>query len=540
MRSTTGGQHNFAEVPRADIQRSSFDRSCGHKTTFDAGYLVPIFCDEALPGDTMSLKMAAFARFATPLKPILDNVKFDVHFWSVPNRLLWVNWKKFNGEQNNPGDSTEYTIPQCLSIAGCPEGGISDHMGIPPSIPMTSVSAFWHRAYGCIWNEWYRDENLIASGAFPTDDGPDIEDFYILQRRGKRHDYFTSALPWPQKGPAVTIPFTENARVISDTSTLGGDGIPHFEIGTTRVDATLASINAQASAEWDKLGVGNSDARWTTDDGGSWTGLEADLSAVTATTINIIRQAFQIQRLYERDARGGSRYTEILKSHFGVTSPDSRQQRPEFLGGGTFDMNIIPVPKTTGHDSDPVPQGNLAGFGTGSGNGIGFTKSFTEHCTIIGIVSARADLNYQQGIDRMWSRKSRWDFFWPALAHLGEQSILNQEIYYQGPAVVNGDGDPVDLDVFGYQERYGEMRYKPSLVTGKFRSSDPQSLDYWHLAQEFGSLPTLGGTFIEEAPPIDRVIAVPGEPHFLLDTFFKFKHTRPMPTYGVPGQMDHF
>lgn len=538
MKSTTAGQHSFSQIPSANIQRSKFNRSCGLKTTFDAGLLTPIFVEEALPGDTMALKMSAFARFATPIKPILDNMTFDVHFWSVPNRLVWTNWQRFNGEQNNPGDSTEFEIPQVSTPTGFPSDSIYDYMGIPPLVANLSVSALPLRAYNLIWNEWYRAEDIQDSVAKLTNDGPDLlpNTTYKLLRRGKRHDYFSSALPSPQKGPAVTIPFSSNAPVISDSVAPGpldvpGTGVPHFLIGGN-VNTELRSITSQAQAEWAQLGT-SADAKWSVTEG---TGLQADLQSVIATSINQIRQAFQIQKLYERDSRGGTRYTEILRSHFGVVSPDARLQRPEFLGGGQFNLNVVPVPMTQASESPtPTPetsQGNLAGFGTGSATGIGFTKSFVEHCTVIGLISARADLNYQQGLNRMWSRLTRWDFYWPALQAIGEQAILNKEIYAQG--------DANDDLVFGYIPRYDEYRYKPSMTTSKMRSTHPLSLDVWHLAQEFSSLPTLSPTFIEENPPVGRVIAVPTEPHFMLDAFFQFNHARPLPTYGVPGLVDHF
>ena len=539
LKSVTAGQHSFANIPSADIQRSAFDRSCGLKTTFDSGWLIPIFVDEALPGDTMNLKMSTFARLATPLHPIMDNIYMDFHFFSVPNRLLWDNWQKFCGEQAIPGDTTDYLIPQIAST-GIAEGTLSDYLGLPVGTQTITYNALHHRAYSLIYNEWFRDENLSLPELKKTGDGPDVPAAYNLRRRGKRHDYFTSCLPWPQKGPSVELPLGTTAPLIFGTpvDVIGsGDSKPEFQFGAFGPFGLEGEANENIQALGSGIG-GDSDMAW--DDPklvADNTSLElgvADLSTATAATINALRQAFQIQRLYERDARGGTRYTEILRSHFGVVSPDQRLQRPEYLGGGTTTVGIQTVPQTSETDAN-TPQGNLAGYGTQSSNGIGFNKSFVEHCVILGIASVRADLNYQQGLDRMFSRQTRWDYFWPALSHLGEMSVLNKEIYSQGTA-----GGTDDDDVFGYQERWAEYRYKPSKITGQMRSNFAQSLDTWHLAQDFASLPTLGSTFINETPPIARVIAVPSEPEFLFDAYFSYHCVRPMPTYSVPGMIDHF
>ncbi|WNK12441.1 MAG: major capsid protein [Microvirus sp.] len=509
--------HQFAQVPKADIPRSSFDRSHGHKTTFDAGYLIPIFVDEALPGDTFKVSMTSLARLATPIFPIMDNMFMDVHFFAVPNRLVWNNWQRFNGEQPDPGDTTDFTIPQMVSPAttGYAVGSLSDYMGIPTGVPGLTHSALWHRAYHLCWNEWYRDQNLQAAKVVPKTDGPDLPADYALLRRGKRHDYFTGCLPWPQKGPAVDIPLGTSALVtVTNVQSYPG-GVPQ---GSLSMNSGTPEIRSQTMAP----ATGSIQL----------TGL-ADLATATSATINSLRQAFQVQKLFERDARGGTRYTEIVRSHFGVTSPDARLQRPEYLGGGSVPVNISPVPQTspTGTYAS-TPQGNLAAIGTAVGQ-AGFAHSFTEHCLIIGLISVRADYTYQQGLNRMWSRKSRFDFYWPALSHIGEQAVLRKEIY--------ATGSPVSDDVvFGYQERFAEYRYKPSIITGKMRSSDPQSLDAWHLAQDFATAPVLDAAFIEENPPVDRVIAVPTEPQFIFDSFFQMKCSRPMPVYGVPGLIDHF
>ena len=570
--------NRFSQIPNSPIQRSVFDRSHDYKTTMDAGYLIPFFVDEVLPGDTFKLRVNAFVRMNTLIAPFMDNVFMDTFFFFVPTRLVWDNWQRFCGEQKNPGDSTDFLIPSLSGTNTFENGTIFDYMGLPTSVALdpanTPINALPFRAYNLIYNEWFRDENLIDSIAVPTNDGPDPVSNYTLRKRAKRHDYFTSALPWPQKGPSVDVGLTGNAPIVgfgddsrwsfSSNNTYSGDqavfGNPvdisdnvGLQVFTNREQFSTSVMvpimqETNQSGRW--ANIGNQDQssgydiqphRAIRGDGfylpngilknSSGETPYADLSDVSAITINDLRQAFQIQKFYEKWARGGSRYTETLRVMFNVISPDARLQRPEYLGGTHSRVNVVPTAQTSSTDS-VSPQSNLSAFGVLGDSAHGFNKSFVEHGYVIGLCCLRADITYQQGLNRMWSRRQLFDFYWPTLAHLGEQVVYNKEIYAQGTADDNG--------VFGYQERYAEYRYKPSMITGKLRSTDAQSLDIWHLAQKFDSLPKLNQDFIEENPPIARVVAVQNEPQFFADFWFDLKTSRPMPVYSVPGLVDHF
>lgn len=548
-------QHLFSQIPSTQIPRSVFDRSHGYKTTFNSGFLVPFYVDEVLPGDSFKLTATLFARLATPIVPFMDNLYLETFFFFVPNRLVWDNWQKFNGEQKNPTDSTDFLIPT-VSGTNVPNQTLWDYFGLPTNVNKAlKVNALPFRAYNLIFNEWFRDENLQESLKVPTGDGPDNLSDYDVVRRGKRHDYFTSCLPWPQKGPGVEISIGGSANVSGSLTSWPGS-ISYNMTATEGATVNPPTVSLNLFPETMTSGTGNSTSASfsqsaflgtnfsvhtsranvsVTATRGDVSGFgfsgKADLSSAVPISINDLRQAFQIQKLYERDARGGTRYTEILRSHFGVISPDARLQRPEYLGGSSARISINPVQQTSA-TNETTPQGNLAAYGVVSDSFHGFSKSFVEHGYVFGFVNVRADLTYQQGLNRMWSRQGRFDFYWPVLAHLGEQAVLNKEIYAQGTA----DDDKV----FGYQERYAEYRYYPGQITGKFRSTDPQPLDSWHLAQKFSSLPTLSSQFIQDNPPVDRVVAVTSEPQFLFDSYIRLKCARPMPVYSVPGLVDHF
>lgn len=570
--------HRFSDAPAMYMKRTKFDRSHVYKTTFDSGKLIPVFVDEVLPGDTTRMSVNYFARLATPIKPIMDNIYLDWFFFFVPNRLVWEHWQNFCFEQEDPEDDIDYVIPSVSATGNSGNayiGSLWDYFGLPVNTSgnLSGISALPFRGVYLIWNEWFRDENLQKSVKIQKGDtnevlnsarsseqpswvfssGTAIVPGLACPPRGKRHDYFTSALPWTQKGPGVSIGLAGTADIVDPSPGTGYCLVSNTDqlaavsaysrsggSGGYRITSGSGSISFNRGPEPDYSVVGafasnsKSDVTVVAHPTSHFLAADSyvDLDSSSIFTINSLRTAFQMQKFYERLARGGSRYTEVLRSFFGVVSPDARLQRPEFLGSFTKMVNVNPIAQTSATD-DTSPQGNLSAYGVTAAKFHGFTKSFVEHGYIFGFVCARADLTYQQGINKMWLRSTVYDFYWPTFAHLGEQAIELREIYAQG--------SEADTTVFGYQERYAEYRYKPSQITGKFRSSVTNgTLDKWHLSQFFKSAPTLNEEFIVENPPIERIIAVPSEPEFLLDVGFRYTTVRPMPMFGTPGLVDHF
>ena len=563
----------FAQAPQVDIQRSTFDRSSGHKTTFNAGKLVPIYVDEVLPGDTFEMKTSAIIRGSTPIFPVMDNANLDIYFFFVPNRLVWDHWKEFNGENTTSKweQTVEYSIPQMapplstgtIPTAGWEKGTLADYMGIPTGVgpgasqtnPEYTVNHLPFRAYCLIWNEWFRDQNLqdpvlIDTGdsqtngrhLIPEGNSITFENQAALQGANllpvnKYFDYFTGALPEPQKGPDVLLPLGNTAPVITMTTDITGvtGSSPSLRFTSNN------PINSQANLVVTPTGTGKGTLNHTTANTDVINGnlipanLYANLAEATSATINELRLAFQLQKLYERDARGGTRYIEIIKSHFGVTSPDARLQRPEYLGGERIPINIDQVIQTSGTMEGTTPQGNTAAYSLTGNQGSYFKHSFVEHGYVLGLACVRTEHTYQQGLEKIWNRKNRFDFYWPALANIGEQAILNKEIYLQ-------DSKAMNEEAFGYQEAWAEYRYKPSRVSSAFRSNVTGSLDAWHYADYYEELPKLSAEWIQETyKNVDRTLAVQStlEDQYIADFWFKCKCTRPMPIYSIPGLIDH-
>jgi len=531
--------NQFTNVTADRKPRSLFKRDFTLRTTFNQNVIVPLMVDEVLPGDDISLRMHSLIRLSTPIKPIMDNLYLDTFGFFVPNRLVWDNWEKFQGQQTNPGDSVAYTIPKLnpatapINTTGFLSQTIYDYLGLPILVTgLDNISALYNRAYELIWNEWFRDENLQNSITLVTGDGPDAANAYQLRLRNKRKDYFTSALPWPQKGTAVSIPLgtgsVSNRSIVLDNSTTNANIMRNPATGGLAGQNNFMSIDTASSPTAGPTSAAT--AKVMLDPNGR---LQLDPNAsvsFSAVTINAFRQAALYQQILELDARGGTRYVESLYSRFGVVSPDFRLQRPELIGQGSSRFNVFPVPQTAPTTAGDTPQGNLAAFGTHYNNGEhGCRYTATEHGMIFFLANVRADLTYQQGIPKMFSRRTRLDFYEPQLNGLGEQAVLNKEIFAAGTAT--------DELAFGYQERFAEYRWRNSLITGKFRSTDPQSLDIWHLSQEFASLPPLNASFMLENIPMDRVLAVgtDTEPAFIMDANFAYNHVRVMPMRSNPG-----
>lgn len=532
-----GGRKNqsqFSQYPTANVSRSVFDRSHTVKDTFNADLLTPCYVDEVLPGDTINLKLITFMRLATQKVPFLDNLYVKFYFFFVPNRLVWENWERFMGAQDDPDSSTDYEVPFVLppSEGGFDVGSLFDHFGVPTEVPNFAMMSLPLRGYIKIWNDWFRDQNLQDSYVMPFGDGPDGWNLFPVQLLplNKKHDYFTSAFKEPQKGAAIQIPLADEAPITgigkyNQTYTAGP--IAAYETGESVVGSYDSYISINPAVN-DQIGLIEEDPN-----NPGFPNIRADTTELGGT-IEQLRQAFQIQALLEANMRGGTRYVEIILAHFNVVSPDFRLQRSEYLGGGSTRINVHPVAQTS-PTSGSNAQAQLASFATQSsaGENIGFTKSFVEHGYVIGLMAAAADITYQQGLNKLWSRKTKYDYFWPKLQQLGEQAILNREIFASGDA-------GVDETVWGYQERYAEYRFKPSEIRGQFRSTYAQSLDVWHLAEEFNTLPPLNDEFIQSSTPMARVKTITDAPDFLADMWFDITHVRPVMARPIPASLGRF
>lgn len=534
--------HRFSNVPEANIQRSRINRSFTYKTTCSEGYLIPFYNDIMYPGDTFIGRATIFGRMATPVFPIMDNLFVDTFYFGVPWRLVWDKFQEFMGEVNRSGEITTYEIPHRTVTTAYTPNSLEDYFGLPTKVTGYSHSILPLRAYALIYNDWFRSDYLqdpigIEFGDYNEDSVNNYDDKYVLMRRGKRFDYYTSCLPFPQAGPGVDITLVGDAPVVGNGNSInfttnlndnfalqittrgGSESVPNLRFVGGRGNMALPSADpspiAQSVSNYPIVGLSKSGS-----------GLIADLSEVTAITINTLREAFAMQQFLERLAVGGNRYTEIVYSMFGVKSPDARLQRPEFLGHGQARININPVEQTA-QSSDSSPQGNLAAYAVFRNEHHAFSYSATEHMIILGLLSIRADLTYQQPLWKQWSYKSREELYWPQFSHLGEQAVYTREIDCRGTES--------DSTVFGYQERYGECRYYPSLITGLFKSNTDSGLDRWHLSQDFEKAPVLNSDFMVDDPPVSRIVAVPSEPHFYIDIYMDLQCIRPMPIYSAPG-----
>lgn len=534
--------HNFAMNPRVQVQRSSFPIRQRNMVPFSASYLVPIFLEEVHPGDLFNVKMSCACRTQTPIVPVMDNWKMDVFFFYDANRNLWENWEKFMGAQDNPGDSISFLIPQVVSPAsGWANSTIWDYFGLPGVNQVAggmtiSVSALPGRMYNRVWNQWFRDQNLQNSLSEQTGNGPDSQALYALSERGKRFDYFTQALPSPQKGTAPVIPLGTTAPIVSTGVSLALDNPAFTRTGTGLLLTTGTNVPTWSNSTAAASGAANFGAAGTT-----ITSMQVNLTAAAGAQLNVIRTAVATQQLLERDARGGTRYNETIFAHWGVRTLDFRLDRPEYIGGGTVPVEMTAIPQTsaTGLTGGTTPAGNLAATGYLQGN-AGFSYAATEHGFIMGLACVTADLTYSQGIRKFWTRQTRYDYPFPEFAHLGEQAILNKEIYAVGSATGGMGAADQDMQVFGYVPRYDECRHFPSMITGKFRPKSPSTISYWHSSQEFSALPTLNSAFITDATRtvIERNFAggaATATQQFLADFMFTGRVTRALPTYGIPG-----